>query len=157
MAWQIFRFAHRVLNVTSSSAADRPSAVETIGQLQTDHYRKDRMKLRFEVDQAESFRRGIDCPNSIVALEIDPADVSPPERELFAARMQGIDLHELLGDETKSCPGPSRIRAKTPTLASLMEALRDDQKAFLERPEKIRKQRERAHAAMARANGATQG
>ena len=53
------------------------------------------MKLRFEVDQAECFRKGIDCPKSIVTIEVDPAKIPESERILIADRLRGIDVTSL--------------------------------------------------------------
>jgi hypothetical protein len=50
------------------------------------------MKLRFSVNQAECFRRGIDCPKSIVSVEVDPAGLKEADRELIAKRLDGIDV-----------------------------------------------------------------
>jgi len=50
------------------------------------------MKLRFEVDQAACLRKGIDCPKSIVTIEINPAKLSEEDRNLIADRMNGIDI-----------------------------------------------------------------
>src|ERR1043165_1346625 len=48
-----------------------------------------RMKIRFAVDQAEAFRRGVDCPKSIVTVEVDPKTLSQEERDLIADRLEG--------------------------------------------------------------------
>ena len=44
------------------------------------------MKLRFEVDQAACFRKGIDCPESIVTIEVDPQNLPEDERNLIFRR-----------------------------------------------------------------------
>lgn len=80
------------------------------------------MKLRFEVDQAECFRRGIDCPKSIVTIEVDPKDLPQQERNLIAARLQGIDVRALHGDGTWH-----RIKALLPDYESLLAAVRADE------------------------------
>lgn len=53
------------------------------------------VKLRFQVDQAECLRNGIDCPKSIVLLEVNPAELTQPQRDLLADRLDGIDVCEL--------------------------------------------------------------
>jgi hypothetical protein len=106
------------------------------GQLQTNYYRKN-MKLRFEVDQAEAFRQGIDVPKSIVTIEVNPAEISQEQRNLIADRLDGIDvcqhagvLDDLLdGKPKRDRDGkPFRIMAKLPTFESLMEAVTEDEK-----------------------------
>ena len=65
------------------------------------------MKLRFEVDQADSFRRGIDRAKSIVSIEVNPADLSEDIRSLIAEHLVGIDLLQFFyhnGDVIKGYP-----------------------------------------------------
>ena len=98
------------------------------------------MKLRFDVDQAECFRRGIDCEKSIVTIEVNPAKLSQEQRNLIADRMDGIDVCELGNEQSGGreklyesitndelmlgkVQKPFRIKAKTPTFESLMEAI----------------------------------
>ena len=104
------------------------------------------MKLRFKVNQAECFRRGINCDKSIVTVEVDPSTLSQPERNLIADRLDGIDVLELfkaedgihksyttvqvvekftnhLVDESK----PNLIEANEPNFEALMEAIRANQ------------------------------
>ena len=50
------------------------------------------MKVRFEVNQAEAFRRGIDAPNSIVEIDLDPTKLDKRTRDLIADRLEGIKL-----------------------------------------------------------------
>jgi len=50
------------------------------------------MKLRFEVNQAEAFRRGFDAPNSINYLEVDPSTLDERTRHMIADRLEGISL-----------------------------------------------------------------
>lgn len=78
------------------------------------------MKLRFEVDQAECFRRGIDCPKSIVTIEVNPVKLPQDERTLIADRLDGIDV--------KQIDGPGRIIALDPTYESLIDAVRVHQR-----------------------------
>lgn len=87
------------------------------------------MKLRFEVDQAECFRAGIDCPKSIITIEVDPKAISQEERDLIADRLIGIDVCRLprTDDDTKH-----RVIAKTPTWEGLMDAIRENQKEVKE-------------------------
>ena len=92
------------------------------------------MKLRFEVDQRESFRQGIDVPKSIVTIDVNPAELSQVQRNLIADRLSGsgIDVCQLAcitdGRLPKDQHGnPLRIKAKLPTFESLMEAIAEDQ------------------------------
>jgi hypothetical protein len=81
------------------------------------------MKIRFEVDQADCLRNGIDCPKSIVQIDVDPSKMSQAHRDLIADRMQGIDVYKL-SEPDKS----ERILAKRTTLESLIEACKLDVK-----------------------------
>jgi len=93
------------------------------------------MKIRFAVDQAEAFRQGIDCPKSIVTIEINPSELESETRELLADRMQGIDVLELFYDDGELVKGqpfrellavpaePRRIFASAPTFEALMDAV----------------------------------
>lgn len=87
------------------------------------------MQLRIDVDQAESFRRGVDCPTSVVSIKIDPALLSQPIRELIAKRMVGIDVQQLGPDGKPDTSGLAnqRIRAHVPTLAGLIDAVERDE------------------------------
>jgi hypothetical protein len=121
------------------------------------------MKLRFEVDQAECFRNGIDCPKSIVTVQVDPAKLTINERELIAARLSGIDVHKLYPSrDGKPLPFSMRqiqegnlchdypvlrfIMAKAPTLESLMAAIEQDDK--IDRAHVIKARRELANPGM---------
>ena len=90
------------------------------------------MKLRFEVDQAQAFRRGIDVPKSIVTIEVNPAEISQEQRNLIADRLDGIDVCQLAGvlaGMSRDKDGkPFRIMAKLPTFESLMEAIAEDER-----------------------------
>lgn len=68
------------------------------------------MKLRFEVNQAEAFRRGIDCPKSRCVLEVNPDEINKDVRALIADHMLGIDVLGVVAEE--------------PNLNSLIIALR---------------------------------
>ncbi len=102
------------------------------------------MKLRFEVDQAACLRAGIDCPHSIVAVEVNPAKLPQEERDLLADRLQGIDLYPLALDfgaregdkgEIEVVEGPcrrldtatGRIVANAPSFDALMAAVRGNE------------------------------
>ena len=94
------------------------------------------MKLRFEVDQADSFRRGIDRAKSIVSIEVNPADLSEDIRSLIAEHLVGIDLLQFFyhnGDVIKGYPimeltytsrEPRRIVAKAVNIEAVCEAIR---------------------------------
>lgn len=81
------------------------------------------MKLRFEVDQAYLFRKGIDAPKSIVHIEVDPSKLPQSERDLIADRLIGIDVFKL---DTKQSDG--LIKAKGPTWKDLLDAVKEDEK-----------------------------
>ena len=97
------------------------------------------MKLRFEVDQAACLRAGIDCPKSIVILEIIPIQLTQDQRDLLADRLDGIDVCELgfknghpqkiYGDQLeddipeRSRQRPKKIMAFRPDFKGLMEAV----------------------------------
>lgn len=92
------------------------------------------MKLRFEVDQAEAFRQGIDVPKSIVTIEVNPAELSQEQRNLIADRLDGIDVCQLARVLDGVLDGKPlrdrklfRIMAKLPTFESLMEAVTKDE------------------------------
>lgn len=82
------------------------------------------MNLRFEIDQAECFRRGINTPKSIVTIDVDPANLDPTERGMIADRLNGIDVYKLaldgIGQRYNSL---LRIKANTPDYAGLIEAI----------------------------------
>jgi|SRR5579859_7756334 len=109
------------------------------------------MKLRFEIDQAACFRKGIDAPKSIVTIEVDPSELPLDQREMIADRLNGIDVCTIdVSDVHVRCQGASftysaipgkkprffvsshRIKAETPTLEALLSALRTDDKRIRE-------------------------
>jgi hypothetical protein len=102
------------------------------------------MQLRFSVNQAEAFRQGIDCPKSIVHVEVDPATLDETTRRLIADRMKGIDVYQLeyrdggtaikLDHEpvTLSLSVLVRIEAKAPTFEAMMEAVKENERELQE-------------------------
>ena len=82
------------------------------------------MKLRFAVDQAECFRKGVDCPKSVVTVEVDPAKTSQQERDRIADRLTGIDVRKLRPDGLNLA---TLIEAKSPDYAGLIAAVRADE------------------------------
>jgi hypothetical protein len=94
------------------------------------------MKLRFKVDQADAFRRGIDRPKSIVSIEVNPADIAEEARSLIADHLVGIDVLEFFydnGDVIKGFPikelcytsrEPKHIVAAAVNVESLVAAIR---------------------------------
>jgi hypothetical protein len=103
------------------------------------------MQLRFSVNQAEAFRQGIDCPKSIVHVEVDPATLDETTRRLIADRMKGIDVYQLeyrgngetaikLDYEpvTLSLSVPVRIEANAPTFEAMMEAVKENERELQE-------------------------
>jgi hypothetical protein len=106
------------------------------------------MVLRFEVNQAQAFRQGVDVPKSTVHLEIDPSKLSQEERNLIADRLHGIDvvpLRVIEGgeiDQFSSFRGSiNRIVADLPTYEALMESIRRNDKAVKELLERAKKQK----------------
>jgi hypothetical protein len=109
------------------------------------------VKLRFAVDQAECLRRGIDCPRSIITVEVNPEKLDQASRETLASRLEGgIDVCWLNPEGKKEWRNPSDvdldtaielglakprlIEAKAPTLEALIEAcLANDPQAVLDR------------------------
>lgn len=89
------------------------------------------MKLRFDVDQAESFRQGVDYPKSTHVAEILPKDVDVKLRELIAKRMIGIDVCKLTPEGKPQQIGgvPERIKASLPTWESFITAVKADEAA----------------------------
>lgn len=81
------------------------------------------MKIRFHIDQAHLFRKGIDAPKSIVTLEVDPSKCSQEDRNLIADRLSGIDLFKLA---TKGGDGP--IVALGIDYSDMIKAIQEDQK-----------------------------
>ena len=95
------------------------------------------MKLRFEVNRAEAFRRGMDMRKSVVAIDVKPWEISQEQRNLIADRLEGIDVLQLhynaktgKAEKTyywdavgKRVAMPVRIQARVPTFDGLMEAI----------------------------------
>jgi hypothetical protein len=110
------------------------------------------MVLRFEVNQAEAFRQGIDVEKSTNHLNVDPSKLSQEDRNLIADRLEGIDVCELDEEGQKLFhekpvknpitnwleheQTPARIEAKLPTFEALMEAIRENEKKVTRRPAK---------------------
>jgi hypothetical protein len=102
------------------------------------------MKLRFEVDQAECLRHGIDCPKSIVTIDIRPQDLTEEDRNIIADAMIGIDVCIVVPDGKEKVepmvlgvyaengkPVPKRVIANEPTLKGLIEAVRKNRQEVL--------------------------
>jgi hypothetical protein len=94
------------------------------------------MVLRFEVNQAEAFRQGVDVEKSTNHLEIDPSKLPEDERNLIADRLTGIDVCWLQVDNYHNVMKAKsnydddvrhRIVAKLPTYEALLEAIRANQ------------------------------
>jgi hypothetical protein len=49
------------------------------------------MTIRFKLSQTEMFRRGVDAPEGIVLLEVDPALLREDERELIFRHLYKTD------------------------------------------------------------------
>jgi hypothetical protein len=113
------------------------------------------MKLRFEIDQAELFRKGIDAPKSVITIEVDPSKISAKDRNLIADRLNGIDVGTMIFLDGKTGKSSRRLVAETPDYAGLIEAVRTNQKeieAVEKRHRAMLALREQATEALARAN-----
>ena len=111
------------------------------------------MTLRFEVDQADAFRRGINIPKSTIHLDVDPSKLSPEERNLIADRLNGIDVCKLVLNPTSpnfsSKKSDERIQAKDPTYEALLAAVKEDAKKIEEKRREIQEGLEMAREASA--------
>ena len=89
------------------------------------------MKIRFSVDQAESFHRGIDAPEPIVSLEINPALLHEEHRDLIYKYLLGTDvvydpkraMQEYETVPIGGHPPDELVEAQDPRLDSLLMAL----------------------------------
>lgn len=109
------------------------------------------MKLRFEIDQADSFRRGIDRPKSIVSIEVNPADIPEEQRALLGQHLEGIDVLQLFfrhGEVIRGFPikelcdtarEPKRIVAKAANLEALLAATKSNHEFISRFQEEFRK------------------
>jgi hypothetical protein len=94
------------------------------------------MQLRFEVDRAEAFRRGVDVDEAVVTIEIDPKALPQEERDLIADHLKGIDVCECYvvngerGHES-SDGQTSLLKAVGVDYGALIEAIRQDERRFL--------------------------
>ena len=53
------------------------------------------MKLKFAVDQAACFKKGIDAPTSTTVVEVNPAEVSAELRTIISDYMHGIEVRQV--------------------------------------------------------------
>jgi hypothetical protein len=85
------------------------------------------MKIRFAVNQAEAFRRGVDVQKPTHIIEVDPATLSQEDRNLLADRLCGIDLNQMMvvGEIKQS---GWHITAMLPTFEAMMEAVRENER-----------------------------
>lgn len=87
--------------------------------------------ITFSVDYAASFRRGVSCPlPPRVTIEVDPASLSPEDRELLASRLR--DNGEVASrSETNGLlySSPCTVTADEPTVAGVLNAIRAEQKS----------------------------
>lgn len=89
------------------------------------------MTLRFEVDQAEAFRLGINVPKSTIHIEVNPSSLSQDVRNQIADRLDGIDVCKLAlhAPENRNKPiQQRRIVAVRPTFDGLMDAIRKEER-----------------------------
>ena len=106
------------------------------------------MKLRFDVDQAACLRKGIDCPNSIVSVQIDPAKLPQEQRDKIADRLVGIDVCSMsINGDGKPCRDidgegkPIRIVAKGSTYDDLWAAICENEEN-LKQPSSVQRLKE---------------
>lgn len=79
------------------------------------------MTLRFKIDQAAMFRSGINAPNSVVDVKVNPAHLDEETRGLIADRMvNGIDVCYLGSNP------PKLILAGSHDIAGLIAAVKAD-------------------------------
>ncbi|MHC1768179.1 MAG: hypothetical protein AB9869_28560 [Verrucomicrobiia bacterium] len=99
------------------------------------------MKLRFEVNQSEAFRKGINCPRSIVSVEVNPADLEPSDREMLANCMDGIEMRQQAAEEKDGKWAyrqlRPRIRASAATLEALLAAVENEHQNARETGERL--------------------
>ena len=89
------------------------------------------MKTRFRVDQAASFRAGIDTADAIMWLDINPVLLPENQRALISKHLLGSDvvydpkraLQEYEPVPIGEHPPDELVQAKYPTLDSLLAAL----------------------------------
>jgi hypothetical protein len=99
------------------------------------------MKLRFQIDEAQSFKAGINIPRSVVSVDVDPSKLDENMRNHLVERLVGEEVHPLQWDQTEwagleqfrsdyarkiRCQG--LLVAKAPTLESLLEAIDTEEK-----------------------------
>jgi len=97
------------------------------------------MKLRFSVDQAAAFLLGVDSPDAIAEVEVDPSALDQNTRRLIAERLRNTDVCELEPQEdgeiafkvgfdpvTLSRSKPLLLKAKGPTFEALLEAVNEN-------------------------------
>jgi hypothetical protein len=94
------------------------------------------MKIRFKVDQANLFFRGMDVATSIVLLEVNPSTLPKNQYELIGRHLlNGDDGCDVVHDPERAKqsyevvpigarPGADLVEAKEPTLDSLLEELK---------------------------------
>src|SRR6266487_3394847 len=97
------------------------------------------MTIRFRIDRLDLFLKGIDTANSIASLEVDPATLRADQRELIWRHLFRDGTGEALyvvhdpvrarqSDEVVPVggrPGADLVEAKSPTLDSLLAALKE--------------------------------
>ena len=96
------------------------------------------MKLRFEINQADASRQGIDVQTPVVCIEVRRSTLSPEQQRLIAERLDGADLLQLHYDPGTQRPQktyyvdtssetpkyrPVRIQASEPTFDAMMRAI----------------------------------
>lgn len=77
------------------------------------------VKLRFKVNQAECFRRGINCDKSIAVIEVNPSELPQPDRDAIADHLNGIDVIVIGGPLDGDL-----VQANEPNIKELLLAIR---------------------------------
>lgn len=104
------------------------------------------MKITFGIDLVDSWRNGINVPSPIACLEADPSMLSTEQRELIGKHLLATDdgctvvydpERAKPSDEVVPIgghPGADLIKAKKPTVESLVEALAELERQTIYRP-----------------------
>jgi hypothetical protein len=98
------------------------------------------MKLRFNVNQAVCFRKGVNCPLSIVTIDVDPAGLPLEKRGAIADRLHGIDVLSTSKGSDPSAQtkeGRSRVIADGPSFEDLWRAIEAEDAQLNQRKEKL--------------------
>lgn len=91
-------------------------------------------KIKFAVDQAAIFRKGISYDKSTVTIEVDPSSLSQGHRDMIADRLEGIQVVELVSHSDaieknwySNRPDPVLIEADGIDQAAIIAAMERNQ------------------------------